>query len=203
MSNFEVGVAPTSTDATESDVSAASDEDTSPSTSTFLRDQIIETSQITPARFTVFGQPNQVFAVTVPTSVVSSAGSGETVTFSDFSHDAGTTPVTGGSGSAVFAVGAAAQVSVDVSSVGETTTGGSDTGDAGTGGGSPADTGSADGFTAEAGTDGDATGTETADASGTASGGDETDDTPPKRSGDPFGFRPNDDKFLNVLVSYN
>lgn len=199
VSNFEVGIAPTATEATETDVTADDAAEEEDAVSTFLREQINQTSQISPARFTVFGQPNQVFAVTVPSTVVSSGGEGESVTFSDFSHDAGVTPVTGGSGSAVFAVGAAAQVSLEVTPVGEASapTGG---GGAGADSGVSGLSGDLSGDTGEAGS---VSGTETADASGVESADGATDDTPPKRSNDPFGFKPNDEKFLNVLVSYN
>lgn len=60
---------------------------------------------IQPAVFTITGMPSQTFSVSMPQSGISSSASGS-VEFTDFAHDAGSTPTIGVGGSTEFAVGA-------------------------------------------------------------------------------------------------
>lgn len=67
-----------------------------------------EGAQIQPAVFSISGLASQTFAIVIPASGVL-ASSGGSVQFSKFTHNAGSTPVIGANGSAVFAVGANVQ----------------------------------------------------------------------------------------------
>lgn len=58
-----------------------------------------------PALFSISGQPNQSFSIVMPQAGVSSSAKGN-FEFSNFVHNAGSTPTIGSDGSKVFAVGA-------------------------------------------------------------------------------------------------
>jgi hypothetical protein len=114
VSNFLFG-APVAEPTEEAvDTVEATDETESDEFLQQLRDAVRTLSTIEPARFSVFGSPNQVFSVTLPqTATLSSESSGGNVTVSDFLHDAGVTPMVGGGGFTSFSVGAGAQASLD------------------------------------------------------------------------------------------
>ncbi len=101
---------PENVDAVDTSTSSTSD---SGSIQQQLRAAAIARSSIQPARFSVFGSPNQVFSLTIPTTATSASGgeNGDGVTVSDFLHDAGVTPMVGGGGFTSFSVGAGAQAS--------------------------------------------------------------------------------------------
>lgn len=92
-----------------------------------LRTAIQLSSTIQPARFSVFGSPNQVFAITLPQTVLISGGSdSESIAVSGFLHDAGATPIVGSSGVGSISVGATVEDNVgasDSDSIAEDTAG--------------------------------------------------------------------------------
>ncbi len=96
-----------------------------------------------PASFGVFGLPNQTFSIALPRQTSFQSG-GLNVSFSDFVHNAGSTPSIGQGGNSVFNVGAAINVS--------TATGETAAADPGTSG-DTADTGGGD--STDSGDDGD------------------------------------------------
>ena len=58
-----------------------------------------------PASFGVAGSPNQVFSITLPSSIAYSSG-GSVITLTNIGHNGGQTPAVGGGGAGTFAIGA-------------------------------------------------------------------------------------------------
>lgn len=135
-SNFVAGAPVVPLDSTGENVDVVESETTSTSSASSsetiqqqLRTAALSLSTIQPARFSVFGSPNQVFSVIMPnTATISDNGSGGTVTVSDFLHDAGGTPMVGNSGFTTFSVGAGVQVSVGGAEQGDVAAEGGETG---------------------------------------------------------------------------
>lgn len=183
QSNFSVGVAPSSTSAeADEDLTAPSNETETASTN--IARFLEQTSIITPAKFTVFGQSNQVFSVVVPQSVTTSSSDGARITLGSITHSAGATPTLNANGATSFSVGAGVQLNATAPI--QATPGVTGINGEGVGNTTP---GSNEVQGAEPASDDQETASEGA--------------TPVNPASDPFGYLPSSEGFLSVLISYN